>query len=79
LNVGALHAGTAARRVERAGIAVLLEDPQVQAGGGSDLRRAPEGPRRAGLIRGTKIKQWVFYQRDEGRIAAAKELLSGDW
>src|SRR3984893_9831682 len=34
---------------------------------------------RAGLIRGTKIKQWVFYQRDEARIAAAKELLSGDW
>ena len=27
---------------------------------------------RAGLIRGTKIKQWVFYQRDEARIAAAK-------
>src|SRR6266702_1676667 len=34
---------------------------------------------RAGLIRGTKIKQWVFYQRDKARIAAAKELLSGDW
>jgi CubicO group peptidase (beta-lactamase class C family) len=34
---------------------------------------------RAGLIRGTKIKQWMFYQRDEARIAAAKELLSGDW
>ena len=34
---------------------------------------------RAGLVRGTKIKQWVFYQRDEGRIAVAKELLSGDW
>ena len=34
---------------------------------------------RAGLIRGTKIKQWVFYQRDEARIAAAKELLSGEW
>jgi DNA-binding transcriptional ArsR family regulator len=34
---------------------------------------------RAGLIRGTKIKQWVFYQRDEARIAAAKELLSSDW
>jgi DNA-binding transcriptional ArsR family regulator len=34
---------------------------------------------RAGLIRGPKIKQWVFYQRDEARIAAAKELLSGDW
>ncbi len=34
---------------------------------------------RAGLIRGKKIKQWVFYQRDEDRIAAAKELLSGGW
>jgi DNA-binding transcriptional ArsR family regulator len=34
---------------------------------------------RAGLIRGKKIKQWVFYQRDEARIAAAKELLSGAW
>jgi ArsR family transcriptional regulator len=34
---------------------------------------------KAGLIRGRKIKQWVFYQRDEGRIAAAKELLSSDW
>ena len=33
----------------------------------------------AGLIRGKKIKQWVFYQRDEDRIAEAKELLSGDW
>jgi DNA-binding transcriptional ArsR family regulator len=34
---------------------------------------------RAGLIRGKKIKQWVFYQRDEGRIQAVKNLLSGDW
>ncbi|SEG61880.1 ArsR family transcriptional regulator [Nonomuraea solani] len=34
---------------------------------------------KAGLIRGRKIKQWVFYQRDEERIAAAKELLSSDW
>jgi DNA-binding transcriptional ArsR family regulator len=34
---------------------------------------------RAGLVRGKKIKQWVFYQRDEDRIAAAKELLSSDW
>ncbi|QYC42099.1 Helix-turn-helix domain protein [Nonomuraea coxensis DSM 45129] len=33
----------------------------------------------AGLVRGTKIKQWVFYQRDETRIARAKELLSGEW
>jgi len=34
---------------------------------------------RAGLIRGKKIKQWVFYQRDEARIAEAKKLLSSDW
>jgi ArsR family transcriptional regulator len=34
---------------------------------------------RAGLIHGKKIKQWVFYQRDENRIAEAKELLSSDW
>ncbi|WP_214413640.1 ArsR/SmtB family transcription factor [Sphaerisporangium fuscum] len=33
----------------------------------------------AGLLRSKKIKQWVFYQRDEERIAAAKEALSGDW
>lgn len=34
---------------------------------------------RAGLIRGKKIKQWVFYQRDDERIAKAKELLGSDW
>lgn len=34
---------------------------------------------RAGLIHGKKIKQWVFYRRDEERIARAKALLSGDW
>jgi len=34
---------------------------------------------RAGLVRGTKIKQWVFYRRDEDRIAQAKEVLSGGW
>jgi DNA-binding transcriptional ArsR family regulator len=33
----------------------------------------------AGLIRGKKIKQWVFYRRDEERIAQAKEMMSGDW
>jgi ArsR family transcriptional regulator len=33
----------------------------------------------AGLVRGTKIKQWVFYRRDEDRIAWAKEVLSGEW
>ena len=34
---------------------------------------------RAGLIRGRKIKQWVFYQRDEERIAQPKEALASDW
>lgn len=34
---------------------------------------------RAGLVRGRRIKQWVFYRRDEDRIAAAKEQLSGEW
>ena len=34
---------------------------------------------RAGLIRGTKIRQWVFYRRDEDRIAEAKEMLSSGW
>lgn len=34
---------------------------------------------RAGLVRGKKIKQWVFYQRDEDRIAEVKELLGSDW
>jgi DNA-binding transcriptional ArsR family regulator len=33
----------------------------------------------AGLIRGKKIKQWVFYQRNEDRITEAKEVLSSDW
>lgn len=34
---------------------------------------------RAGLIRGKKIKQWVFYKRDEDRIARAKEAFASDW
>jgi len=34
---------------------------------------------RAGLIRGKKIKQWVFYQRDEERIAKARRELGGEW
>jgi DNA-binding transcriptional ArsR family regulator len=33
----------------------------------------------AGLIRGRKIKQWVFYRRDEDRVAQAKEMLSSGW
>ena len=34
---------------------------------------------RAGLIKGKKIRQWVFYRRVDDRIATAKEQLSGDW
>jgi sugar/nucleoside kinase (ribokinase family)/DNA-binding transcriptional ArsR family regulator len=34
---------------------------------------------RAGLVRGKKVKQWVFYKREEDRIARAKEELAGDW
>ncbi len=34
---------------------------------------------RAGFIRGTKIKQWVFYRRDEERIAETKSMLGGAW
>lgn len=34
---------------------------------------------RAGLIRGKKIKQWVFYRRDERRIEAIKTTLGGQW
>ena len=33
----------------------------------------------AGLVRGTKARQWVFYRRDEDRIAEAKRMLSGEW
>jgi ArsR family transcriptional regulator len=33
----------------------------------------------AGLVRGTKIKQWVYYQRDEVRIAEVKAMMSGEW
>lgn len=31
----------------------------------------------AGLVQGRRIRQWVFYRRDEARIAAAKALISG--
>jgi ArsR family transcriptional regulator len=34
---------------------------------------------RAGLIQGKKIKQWVFYRRDEERIEAIKSMLGGQW
>lgn len=33
----------------------------------------------AGLVTSKKIKQWVFYRRDERRIAEIKESLSSDW
>jgi len=29
----------------------------------------------AGLIRGKRIRQWVFYKRDEARIRAVKKAL----
>ncbi|MBP1887086.1 ArsR/SmtB family transcription factor [Sinorhizobium mexicanum] len=29
----------------------------------------------AGLVRAKRIKQWVFYKRDEARIRAAKTLI----
>jgi ArsR family transcriptional regulator len=31
----------------------------------------------AGFIRGKKIKQWIFYKRDEARIAAMKRSILG--
>jgi ArsR family transcriptional regulator len=34
---------------------------------------------RAGLVRPKKIKQWVFYRRNEERIARAKAELGGRW
>ena len=33
----------------------------------------------AGLIRGTRIKQWTFYQRHERRIAQAKKDIRDSW
>jgi ArsR family transcriptional regulator len=29
-----------------------------------------------GLLRGKRIKQWTFYKRDEGRIAAVKDMIN---
>ena len=29
----------------------------------------------AGLVRPKKIKQWIFYRRDEGRIAALGQMI----
>jgi DNA-binding transcriptional ArsR family regulator len=31
----------------------------------------------AGLVRGKKIKQWTFYQRDEAAIRGMKKLIGG--
>ena len=33
----------------------------------------------AGLIYGTRIKQWTFYKRDEKRIAAVKKAFRVAW
>lgn len=33
----------------------------------------------AGLIRGKRIRQWTFYQRDEARIAAVKRAFRSAW
>lgn len=33
----------------------------------------------AGLVIGTRIKQWTFYRRDEKRIAQVKRELKGAW
>jgi DNA-binding transcriptional ArsR family regulator len=33
----------------------------------------------AGLIRGTRIKQWTFYKRDERRIAKVKQAFRSAW
>lgn len=29
----------------------------------------------AGMLRGKRIKQWIFYKRDEARIAELKEMI----
>jgi len=31
----------------------------------------------AGLVRGKKIKQWMFYSRDEGKIEKMKKVIGG--
>lgn len=33
----------------------------------------------AGLVRGTRIKQWTFYKRDEKRIAEVKRAFRSAW
>ena len=34
---------------------------------------------RAGLVRGTRIKQWTFYKRDEKRIAEVRRAFRSAW
>ena len=34
---------------------------------------------RAGLVRPRRIKQWIFYRRDEKRIAAVKRAFRSAW
>lgn len=34
---------------------------------------------RAGLVEGKRIRQWVFYRRNEKRISEVKRALRGDW
>jgi ArsR family transcriptional regulator len=33
----------------------------------------------AGFVRGTRIKQWTFYKRDERRIAEMKHAFKNGW
>jgi ArsR family transcriptional regulator len=33
----------------------------------------------AGLVEGTRIKQWTFYRRNENRIDEVKRALQTDW
>jgi DNA-binding transcriptional ArsR family regulator len=33
----------------------------------------------AGFLHSQRIKQWVFYRRDEDAIANSKRALGGDW
>jgi DNA-binding transcriptional ArsR family regulator len=33
----------------------------------------------AGLIKAKRIRQWVFYRRDEARIEEIRQAFQGDW
>jgi DNA-binding transcriptional ArsR family regulator len=35
--------------------------------------------KRAGLVRGKRIKQWTFFKRDEKRIAEVKKAFRSAW